>query len=168
MAKTRVQKEDLVKKLETAMKQAASTVFVHFTKVTVAGETTLRRSLEAEQVKYFVAKKSLVRRALSNMGLAHENLVLEGELAIAYNLSSEGDPTKPAGKIHSCAKEIGADKLTILGGIFQGVLKDAAAMREIATIPSIPVLRGMFANIVNSPRARFAIALSEVAKTKQA
>jgi hypothetical protein len=30
----------------------------------------------------------------------------------------------------------------------------------------MPVLRGMFANIINSPRQRFAIALGEVAKTK--
>jgi ribosomal protein L10 len=45
---------------------------------------------------------------------------------------------------------------------------DAEAMKGIATIPSIPVLRGMFVNVINSPIQRFAIAMSEVAKTKEA
>lgn len=166
MAKTRAQKEALVQRLEIAMKDAASTVFVHFNKVTASDETKLRRGLGKEDVKYVVAKKSLVRRALSNLGVAHDSLALEGELAVAYNNATAGDPTIPAGKVHILAKEIGGEKVSIIGGLFQGLLKDGPAMREIAMIPPVPILRGMFANIINSPRARFAIALSEVAKTQ--
>jgi ribosomal protein L10 len=46
------------------------------------------------------------------------------------------------------------------------VFATAEKMNMIATIPPVSVLRGMFANVINSPRSRFAIALSEVAKTK--
>mgnify|MGYP001583540784 CR=1 FL=1 len=56
--------------------------------------------------------------------------------------------------------------LALLGGVFAGAFSDKAQMTAIATIPPLAVLRGMFANIINSPRHRFAIALNEVAKTK--
>ena len=58
------------------------------------------------------------------------------------------------------------DKLTILGGIFEGKLVGQAHMQEIATIPPMAVLRAMFAQILNSPRQRFAVVLSKVAETK--
>ena len=53
-----------------------------------------------------------------------------------------------------------------MGGVFEGAYADAAKMTAIATIPSVQVLRGMFVNIINSPRQRFALALGEVAKLK--
>mgnify|MGYP001608313104 CR=1 FL=1 len=57
-------------------------------------------------------------------------------------------------------------KLFLVGGLFDGKLVEQAMMQSIALIPSMQGLRGMFANIINSPRQRFAIAMSEVAKTK--
>ena len=59
------------------------------------------------------------------------------------------------------------DKLTILGGIFEGKLVGAAQMQEIATIPSMQVLRGMFVNVINSPIQGLAIALNAIAQKKQ-
>ncbi|HCM68521.1 MAG TPA: hypothetical protein DIS62_06040 [Candidatus Kerfeldbacteria bacterium] len=88
-------------------------------------------------------------------------------MAVAYTASSE-DQTAAARRIYAIGREIGEGKLTILGGLFEGKLVDASMMQQIATIPGMETLRGMFANLVNSPRARFAIALSEVAKTKSA
>ena len=165
MAKTKAQKKEITDKLEKAFKAAASSVFVHFKGVTVAEETAMRRSLRVEGVGYTVAKKTLIRRALKGLGHDEATLPLEGEIAIAYNSATDGDASGPARLIHGIATKL-KDKLVIAGGIFEGKLRDARAMQEIATIPSMDVLRGMFANIINSPRARFAIALSEVAKKK--
>jgi len=39
-------------------------------------------------------------------------------------------------------------------------------MNEIANIPSLDVLRGMFVNIINSPIQRTAIALGQIAEKK--
>lgn len=166
MAKTREQKAAVIAHLESSLKDAASAVFVHFRGVSVAQESKMRRDFRGEGVKYTVAKKTLVRRALDTLGHAHADLPLEGELAIAYAPESDADATLPARKIAAFAKEYGAEKLVIAGGIFQGKLMDASAMNEIATIPPVPVLRGMFANIINSPIQRFAIALNQVAGTK--
>ena len=163
MAKTKEQKAVIVEKLETAFKKGVSSVFVHFTGLTVADEMAMRRSLRGDGVSYFVAKKTLMRRALESLGHAHADLPLKGEVAVAW---SEGDDaTVSARLIHGFGTKL-KDKLTILGGIFEGRLLGQTEMQEIATIPSMQALRGMFANIINSPIQRFAIALSEVAKTK--
>lgn len=164
MAKTKAQKKEITDKLESAFKAAASSVFVHFKGVTVAEESAMRRQLRTEGVGYTVAKKTLIRRALASLGHDEASLPMEGEIAIAYNTTG-GDASAPARLIHGFATKL-KDKLVIAGGIFEEKLRDAKAMQEIATIPSMDVLRGMFANVLNSPRQRFAIALSEVAKKK--
>lgn len=163
MAKTRKQKEEIVTKIEGALK-GASAVFVGFTGVSVGQESKMRRAMKGDGVGYLVAKKSLLRRALASSGHTEE-VNLPGEVALAYASSTE-DVTAPARHVHGFGKEFGEGKISILGGLFEGRLMDALQMTEIATIPSMQVLLGMFANVVNSPRSRFAIALSEVAKTK--
>ena len=163
MAKTKQKKGVIIDKLEDALKNAASSVFVHFSKVTVAEESAMRRALRKDGVSYFVAKKTLMRRALDRLGHKHDELPLEGEVAIAYG--GGADATIAARLVHEFGKKL-ADKLVILGGIFEGKLVDAVHMQEIATIPPLATLRAMFAQLINSPRARFAVVLSKVAETK--
>ena len=165
MAKTLDQKKEIVAKIEDVLKGATS-VFVGFTNVNVTDETKMRRTLRNEGLGYVVAKKTLILRALNNLG--HSGAVdLKGEVAVAYTAGSE-DTTAAPRRIHAFGKELGEGKLSILGGVFEGKLVDAKMMQELATIPGMETLRGMFANVINSPRQRFAIALSEVAKTKTA
>lgn len=163
MAKTKAQKQEIITKLEEAFKNATSTVFVHFNALAVSDESALRRDFRKDNVKYLVAKKTLIRRALASLGHAADELALEGEVAVAYG--GGDDATVAARLVHAAGKKL-ADKLGIVGGIFEGKLVSMAAMQEIALIPSLDTLRGMFAQVINSPRQRFAVALSEVAKTK--
>jgi large subunit ribosomal protein L10 len=163
MAKTKAEKGEIIAKLEDAFKNAATSVFVHFSKVTVADESAMRRALRADGVKYFVAKKTLMRRALESLGHDHADLPLEGEVAIAYG--GNDDATAPARLVHEFGKKL-VDKLTILGGIFEGKIVGQLQMQEIATIPTVNVLRGMFLNVINSPIAGLAIALKAVADKK--
>lgn len=162
MAKTKQQKQEILARLEEAFKTAASAVFVTFTQVTVADESAMRKQLRDQGVKYFVAKKTLIGKALERAG--HTPIDMDGEIAVAYN-AADGDASLPARLVHEFAQKL-KDKLTIAGGIFEGAVRDAVAMSEIATIPAMPVLRGMFAQVINSPRQRFAVVLSKVAETK--
>lgn len=163
MAKTKAEKAVIIEKLVDGIKNAASATFVHFNKVTVADETAMRRALKADNVKYMVAKKTLIRRALSELGHKHDELPLEGEVAVAFGGGT--DVTASARLVHEFAKKL-TDKLSIVGGIFEGKLVGAVQMQEIATIPSMDTLRAMFAQVINSPRSRFAIVLSQVAEKK--
>lgn len=166
--KTRQQKGEIIEKIARALKEGASAVFIHFSKVSVAEESAMRRALKKDGVSYFVAKKTLIRRALEKLGLKHDEVPLEGEVAIASGGGE--DVTAAARLIHEFGKKLrdastalGASKLTILGGVFEGKLIGQAAMQEIATIPSMQALRGMFVNVINSPIAGLAVALKAIA-----
>jgi large subunit ribosomal protein L10 len=86
---------------------------------------------------------------------------LDGEIAVAYS----ADAITPAQKIKEFTAKY-KDNLAIAGGIFQGVYKDAAEMTEIASIPALPVLRGMFLNVINSPIQGLVLGLNAIAEKK--
>ena len=165
MAKTKAQKKVTLDRLTTAFKSGLPAVFVHFKGVNVADESAMRVAFKSDNISYFVAKKTLIGKALTESGVTGVAPALEGEVAVAYAVSGN-DETLPARLAHGYAKKFGAERFSILGGIFEKTLKGREDMVEIATIPSISVLRGMFANIINSPRQRIATVLSKVAETK--
>jgi len=166
MSKTKAQKGEIIDKLEKAFKNASSAVLIHFTKITVAEESAMRRSLRADGISYTVAKKTLIRRALDKVGLAHKDVALEGEVAMVYDSSREGDPTAVARRVLEFVKKLGAEKLAILGGTFEGRFVGQNEMREIAIIPSLHTLRGMFVNVVSSPMRGLVVALNAIAEKR--
>ncbi len=161
MAISKVKKGEILKKIEAALGEAKSLVFVNFHGLTVAGITEMRRALKVAGVKYFVAKKSLVKRALGGSKAEGEIPELPGELALAWG----DDLITPAREVYVFQKK-SPDNLKILGGIFEGRYMNQGAMMEIALIPALPVLHGKFVNIINSPIQRFVIGLAEIAKKK--
>ena len=163
MAITKAKKQDIVAKAADALKDAVSVVFVRFNKITVADTSAMRRTLKGEGIGYYVAKKTLLKRALADKGFAGTLPALDGEVAIAW---SNTDATAAARGIFEHGKK--HEGLSILGGVFEGKYLDASEMKAIATIPPIPVLRGMFVNVINSPIQGMVIALNEYAKKKGA
>lgn len=164
MAITKAKKEEVVAKVADALKNAASVVFVRFRGLTVADTSAMRRSLREQGIGYYVAKKTLMRRALENKGYTGTLPELPGEIALVW---SEGDSTAPAREIYAFGKKQ-KDTLTIVGGVFDGAYADAVAMNAIATIPPVPVLRGMFVNVINSPIQGLVIALDQIRAAKTA
>lgn len=162
MAITKAKKQDILAKLEAVRNDSESIVFVKFNGLTVGNTTAMRAKLRQEGVGYFVAKKTLMKRAF---GEAYEGTMpeLPGEIAVAYST----DAITPAQQVKEFALKF-KDNVTIAGGVFQGVFKNAAEMTEIASIPPLPVLRGMFVNVINSPIQGLAIVLNAIAEKKQA
>jgi large subunit ribosomal protein L10 len=159
VAITKAKKVEILSKLETIKSSAKTLVFVHFEKLPVKESTQMRAKLREEGVGLLVAKKTLMKRVFQ--GFEGDMPTLDGEIAVAYS----EDEMAPAQNM----KEFGAkykDSLSIVGGVFQGVYRSQEEMVKIASIPSLQVLRGMFAQVINSPRQRFAVVLSEVAKSK--
>lgn len=160
MAVTKAKKGEILTKLEGIKKDAESIVFLNYKGLTVADTTAMRRKLREEGVGYFVAKKTLMKRVFGE-GFTGDMPALDGEIAVAYST----DAILPAQQIKSFGEKF-KDNVAIVGGVFQGVYKSKAEMTEIASIPPLQTLRGMFAQLLNSPRQRFAVVLSKVSETK--
>lgn len=162
MAITKEKKSDILAKVEAALKDAVSVVFVNFKGLSVADTGAMRKALKKEGVGYYVAKKTLVKRALQGAGYEGTMPEMEGELALAW---SNTDATAAARGIWEAGKTH-KDMLFIRGGVFENRYLDAAGMTAIATIPPVPVLRGMFVNVINSPIQGLVIALDQIRAAK--
>lgn len=164
MAITKERKVEIVAKVSDALKNAVSVVFVHFKGLNVADTGSMRRAFKNEGTGYYVAKKTLLRRALLASGHEGEIPELPGEIAMVW---SNTDETLAARSIYEHSKKH-KNALTIVGGVFAGAFVDAARMQAIATIPPVPVLRGMFVNVINAPIQGLVIALNQIAEKKAA
>ena len=111
-------KTEMIKELESAVKDSSSLVFVNFHGMEVSEETVLRRDLRKEGVHYKVSRKTLLARALQ--GKAEGEIPeLAGEVSIAYGQ----DSIAPAREIYISKNP--QRILNILGGIFEGNLSTA-------------------------------------------
>lgn len=163
MALTKQKKVDLLSNFQKITQDAGSIVFVSANGLTVAEVTTLRNALAEAGASYKVVKKTLLKRALNDAGIAGDMPSLDGEIAIAYS----SDLTAPAREVWVFAKKF-EGKMTMTGGVFEGRFMDKAEIMAIATIPPTPVLRGMFVNVINSPIQGLVLALNAIAEKKTA
>lgn len=160
MAITKAKKQDILAKLSELKDGADSIVFVHYKGLPVADTTAMRKELREKGVGYLVSKKTLMKRAFDGT-FTGEMPVLDGEIAVAYS----ADPMAPAQSMQDFAIKF-KDKISIVGGVFQGVYKNEAEMIEIASIPSLQVLRGMFVNVINSPIQGLVVGLNALAEKR--
>src|SRR6185312_5389809 len=161
MAITRQKKEEIVAKVADITKSAKTLVFAGFKGLTVAEQNEMRKALRTSDVGYTVAKKSLLKRALDAAKYEGTAPAPDGEIALAYG----SDELAPAREMAVFVKKFG-EHLSFAGGVFGGKFVSKEEIISIAAIPGLETLRAMFAQIINSPRQRFAVALSEVAKKK--
>jgi len=164
MAVTREIKEKALEKASKIFNDGQATVFVHFSGLTGDDVKEMRAEMYKDGVGYTVAKKTLIKKAAGESSVNGEIPSLDGEIALAYSFD---DMTAPARLVKQFAGKTDG-KVEIVGGVFEGEFKNKEEMTEIANIPSLDVLRGMFVNIINSPIQRMAIVLDQIAAKKDA
>lgn len=162
MAITKDKKKEILEKL-TGIAKKDSVVFVNFSGVSGNETVEMRRKLIDSDVSYYVAKKTLVKKAFVEAGIKGDLPELNGELAIVF----ADDLTAPAREIFAFQKSFNG-RVDIQGGIFEGKFLSKVEMEEIALIPGHDVLKGMFVNVINSPIQGFVMSLKAIAEKKEA
>lgn len=166
MAITRAKKESLLSEMKEALSGAASVAFVHFKGLSVTEVNGLRTKLKEEGVKYTVVKKRLLKRVLDELNIEGDQPELSGEVAMAYLPQTVGeDITAPARNLNDFVKGF-KDRLVFLGGVSEGRYLSLSETQTVASIPPMPVLRGMFVNIINAPIQQMVIALDQIREKK--
>lgn len=161
MPLSKAKKGELIEKAKKVLESAKTVVFVNFHGLSAGNTLKLRHELKKENIGYLVAKKTLLKRALDEKKPEGDMPELTGEVALAYG----DDLLAPAREVHRFGKGV-EGALSIIGGIFEGAYKGKDEMLAIATIPSRETLYAQFANLMNSPLSRLAVALGQVAEKK--
>lgn len=140
------QKKQVVTEIADALKAAQAGVLVDYRGLTVEEDTQLRNNLRAANVKYFVAKNTLIRFAAKQVGLDNLEEVLSGPTALAI---SEEDPVAPAKILSDFAKD--HEVLEIKSGFMDGAVMNLDEIKTLAATPSKETLIAKMMGSLNSP-----------------
>lgn len=163
MAITKAKKAEILESLEKGLKGAETVTFVNFHGLKVNEISQLRKQLREAGVSYYVAKKTLVKRALLARKVAGTQPDLPGELALAW---SEDAVASPKG-IFEFQKGF-KDKIALLGGVYQGAYMSKEEITTLASIPSMLGLRTQFVGMLNQGMGSFVRLLDAKAKKEEA
>ena len=162
--------EELVQKLQNSV----AGVLIDYKGINVDKDTKMRRELRMGGVEYSVIKNSILRRACEKVGFEGLNEALAGTTALAI---SDSDPVAAAKILSKYVKE-GRDKFNVKAGFVEGRILDAAAVEELAKLPSreeliARTLGGFnapitgFVNVLNGNLRGLVVALNAIAELKQ-
>ncbi|WP_026511426.1 MULTISPECIES: 50S ribosomal protein L10 [unclassified Butyrivibrio] len=160
MAKVEL-KQPIVKEISDKIQNAQALVLVDHRGLTVAEDTELRKKLRAENVSYKVYKNTMMNFAFKGTDFEQLADLLNGPSALAI---SETDPAAPARVLVEFAKK--AKALEVKGGVIEGKLYDADALKEIAMIPPKDQLLSKLLGSMQSPIANFARVVKQIAEKK--
>jgi large subunit ribosomal protein L10 len=158
----REEKVQAVNEIATKLRESQTTVIADYRGLTVAEVTELRKQLREAGVEFRVLKNTLTRLATKKENLTELDQYLLGPNAIAF---SKDDVIAPAKILVDFAKK--NERLEIKGGVIEGKVVDADAIKALASLPSREGLLSMLLSVLQAPIRNFALAVKAVADQKE-
>lgn len=156
MAKSKEQKEQIVAQLKHDFGRAKSVVFANFQGLTVAETEELRSKARAEGVGVYVAKKTLLERAVEQSDIDDVSpRAFDGGVATFFGFE---DVVAPAKIVHEFSKD--HEAVEILGGAMEGSGIAVEQVKALAALPSKQELLAKLVGSLNAPMSGFANVLA--------
>ncbi len=151
MALTLEQKKNAVSQLVEEFGRAGGVIFTDFRGVNVEGMTDLRRAIREKELRYFVSKRTLIRRALSETDIEVPDDFLGGATGLVF---SDEEPVTASKVVEDFRKVF--PSFTIKGGIMGAVTLVPADIESLAVTPPREELLAKFASSLNAPISNLA------------
>lgn len=151
MAKTRQQKEEAVKQIVEDFKNMKSAAFSSISGYKMADADALRTKARENDVKVFVAKKTLLAIAAKEAGL--DDLDPSGFEGSILTAVSFGDEVSAAKLLKDLSKE--NEEVKMVAGVLEGNAIDADAVTQLASLPSKEELYAKLVGSINAPVSGF-------------
>jgi len=146
----RAEKQELVTTLTEVFKTTSVVVVAHYSGLTVAQMSKLRRQMKQNGATVKVAKNRLAKIALEGSDVAHVAPLLKGPTVIAYS----SDPVAAPKIAVEFAKA--NEKFVILGGAMGKTALNVDGVKALATMPSLDELRAKIVGLVQAPATKLA------------
>ncbi len=159
MAVTRAKKTEQVEKLGTELKRVSSVIVATYSKLTVAQDYELRKTLRSSGAKYRVVKNTLAERAAKGTKVEEVLKGLSGVTSIAY---TEGDPVALAKALAKYAKD--NPEFTFKAGVVEGRVVSIKEIESLATMPSKEEIYSKLLFLLNAPAQRLVSAMNAVGR----
>ena len=151
MAVSKAKKTEQVEKLGQELQKVSSVIVSTYSKLTVAQDYELRKTLRSSGAKYRVVKNTLAERAAKGNKVAEVLKNLTGVTSIAY---TEGDPVALAKVLSKYAKD--NPEFTFKAGVVEGRVITIKEIDALATMPSKEELYSKLLFLLNAPAQRLA------------
>lgn len=152
MAKTRLQKEEDVKKLSGKLSRAKSVVFTDYRGMTMGQLSDLRNKLAPQEAELNITKNTLLNLALKQVGLpTPPKEVGQGPTATLFSYNDEVSPIKTLVKTLKDFQIGPSTSLRIKGGFLDAMVLDSLAVNKLASLPSKQELQGQIVGSLASP-----------------
>jgi large subunit ribosomal protein L10 len=145
------EKVERVAELKARIEGSDALLLTEYRGLTVSEITELRRSLGEGGTRFQVIKNTLMRRAVSDAGVAEIETLIEGPSAVAF---VEGDPVAAAKSVVDAAKKF--PTLVLKGGYMDGKLLSADDAKALAALESREVMLSKIAGLVKSEMSKAA------------
>lgn len=142
---TKIQKEEIVKKLAQKISDSKAIVFSDFKGLSVKNMNVLRNELREKNVNLQVLKKTLLNIALKEAGIEIDARKLEGQVAVAIASNDEVEAAKIIAKMAQVN-----ENLKIVGGILG---KTVLSSEEVIALSKLPSKQEMLAKLVGTLNA---------------
>ena len=159
MAVSRAKKKEQVDKLGQQLQKASSLIVTTYSKLTVAQDYELRKSLRTTGAKYAVVKNTLAERAAKGTKVEGALKGLAGVTSIAF---TEGDPVALAKALSKYAKD--NPEFTFKAGVVEGRVISIDEIRALATMPSKEEIYSKLLFLINAPAQRLVTAMNAVGR----
>lgn len=159
MAVSRAKKNEQVDKLSRDLKNVSSLIVTTYSKLTVAQDYELRKTLRSNGAKYRVVKNTLVARAAKGSKVEEAVKALKGVSSIAY---TEGDPVALAKVLSKYAKD--NPEFTFKTGVVEGRVVSIKEIESLATMPSKEELYSKLLFMLNAPAQRLVTVMGAVGR----
>lgn len=150
------QKTELIAEVAAKAKGSKALVFANFKGVSVKDITTLRRSLRETGSSWQVLKKTLLNRALDEVGVKVDARSLDGQVGVAFS----SDEVAAAKTIADFIKANKESTLSIVGGSLGSEALSVDAVKALAKLPSRDELRAKLVGTLQAPISGFVRTLS--------
>ncbi|HEY7617552.1 MAG TPA: 50S ribosomal protein L10 [Terriglobales bacterium] len=159
MAVTKAKKVEQVERLGKELDKVSSMIVATYSKLTVAQDYELRKTLRSSGAKYRVIKNTLAERAAKGTKAEQVLKDLAGVTSIAY---TEGDPVALAKALSKYAKD--NPEFTFKAGLVEGRVISLKEIESLATMPSKEEIYSKLLFLLNSPAQRLVTAMNAVGR----
>jgi large subunit ribosomal protein L10 len=157
--KDRKKKQVELEALRGALQEAQNVFVTGFSKLTVAQDFELRKSVRGAGGMYHVVKNTIAEKA--SAGLAAESVLkgLKGVSAVAY---TKGDPVALAKALTAYAKA--NPTFTFKAGMVEGRAINLADIQELASMPPKEEVFAKLLYVINAPAQKLVTAINGVGR----
>jgi large subunit ribosomal protein L10 len=159
MAVTKAKKAEQIDKLNTQLQKASSMIVGTFSKLTVAKDFELRKTVRSAGGKYQVVKNTLAKRASEGTKVSEALKGLKGVTSIAY---TEGDPVALAKALSKYVDD--NPEFSFKAGVLEGKLLSLNEVKALATMPSKEEIYSKLLFLMNAPAQRLVTVMNAVGR----